>query len=519
MCFHVANWFNDSSARARAPLATALAGGAGVAMLTTAPAAGVAMAQTASPGSRQKFRYGMVIDTRRCVGCRACVVACKAENKTPPDVFYNTVLEDAFPARDDKPVFTTKLCFHCEKPPCVEPCPVEPPATYKRERDGIVVIDYDRCIGCGLCVEACPYGSRSLDSGESYPASAAGSPWAGVPSPEYGQYRLRRAGTPPIEKARKCTFCLHLQDAAGRYDKGAGRWPACAKTCTGRAIFFGDLTIRRARSRCSLRQRRPVSTTCCEELAMNTTGTYVFDEKVGRRIFLKAGAATAGAAATGVTPSAHGADTPSAIAPDPAAAKLWGRGAGQWIPSCCNMCGGQSGVLVHVVDGVAEKIEPNPWNPNNYTNISADFFTGYTEAYGCAEGAALCAKGNAGIAQLYDPDRVKRPLKRTTSRQVHRRGPEVAGDLLGPGPRRDRGPPQDPARRRRGARGPRPGRRSAAARSPCSACAGAWRPPRGWGSRSTRETPGRGGGSGPTRPGRACRSTRSRRSCRAGGRW
>jgi thiosulfate reductase / polysulfide reductase chain A len=71
------------------------------------------------------------------------------------------------------------------------------------------------------------------------------------------------------------------------------------------------------------------------------------------------------------------------------------------------MCGGQSGILVHVVNGVVEKIEPNHWNPNNYSNISTDFFNGYTEEYGCAEGGAICPKGNAGIMQLYDPDRVK----------------------------------------------------------------------------------------------------------------
>jgi len=77
------------------------------------------------------------------------------------------------------------------------------------------------------------------------------------------------------------------------------------------------------------------------------------------------------------------------------------------------MCGGQSGILAHVVNGVVEKIEPNHWNPNNYSNISSDFFAGYSEAYGCAEGGAICPKGNAGIQQLYDPDRLKTPLKRT----------------------------------------------------------------------------------------------------------
>ncbi len=142
---------------------------------------------------------------------------------------------------------------------------------------------------------------------------------------------------------------------------------------------------------------------------------YVLDEALGRRRFLKlagtaATAATAGAAASGCTTVGS---REHAIPASAAGARQWGREAGAWIPSCCNMCGGQSGILVHVVDGIVEKIEPNPWNPNNYSNISSDFFAGYSEEFGCAEGAALCPKGNAGIVQLYDPDRVKTPLKRT----------------------------------------------------------------------------------------------------------
>lgn len=153
---------------------------------------------------------------------------------------------------------------------------------------------------------------------------------------------------------------------------------------------------------------------------------YEFDEKVGRRMFLRqAGVATAvtlagGALAQKGKPSAPvkgqkagSAQTPTSLKQNPAGKKQWGREAGQWIPSCCNMCGGQSGILVHVVNGVVEKIEPNHWNPNNYSNISSDFFDGYSEQYGCKEGGAICAKGNAGIMQLYDPDRVKKPMKRT----------------------------------------------------------------------------------------------------------
>jgi thiosulfate reductase/polysulfide reductase chain A len=69
--------------------------------------------------------------------------------------------------------------------------------------------------------------------------------------------------------------------------------------------------------------------------------------------------------------------------------------------------------MVHVVNGIVEKIEPNNWNPNNYSNISTDFFDGYTPEFGCKEGGALCPKGNAGIMQLYDPDRIQTPMKRT----------------------------------------------------------------------------------------------------------
>jgi molybdopterin-containing oxidoreductase family iron-sulfur binding subunit len=220
-------------------LAAVLGGGA---IATMAAGSGEEMARPIADsggGVKRTFRYGMVIDTRRCVGCKACVVACKAENKTPPGVSYTVVLDQVLENRpDDKPLFMTKPCFHCEHPPCVDVCPVS--ATFKRERDGIVVVDYDRCIGCRYCVTACPYGARYFDFGENYVPDSAATPYGQVPSPEYNQFRTRREGASPIGNVRKCTFCVHLQDEHGRYDKSAGRWPACAKTCTGHAIFFGD---------------------------------------------------------------------------------------------------------------------------------------------------------------------------------------------------------------------------------------------------------------------------------------
>jgi Fe-S-cluster-containing dehydrogenase component len=208
-------------------------------------------------GRQRKFRYGMVIDTRRCVGCKACVVACKAENKTPPGVSYTVVLDAVLGNQpDEKPLFMTKPCFHCENPPCVDVCPVG--ATFKRERDGIVVVDYERCIGCRYCITGCPYGARYFDYGENYAAVAENTPYASVPSPEYNRFRARKRGASPEGNVRKCTFCVHLQDTGGRYDQKAGRWPACAKTCTGHAIHFGDFNDSESEVSRLLRERQAI---------------------------------------------------------------------------------------------------------------------------------------------------------------------------------------------------------------------------------------------------------------------
>lgn len=212
-------------------------------------------ARAAAP-SKRKFRYGMVIDPQRCVGCKACVVACKAENKTPPGLNYNEVMDAALEQKDlnDKPFFMTRPCYHCENPPCVDVCTVK--ATFKRKEDGLVVVDYDRCIKLGYCIAACPYGARQFDLGENSPAVEEKTPYAQVPSPEYKQFFVREKGKSPIQKVRKCTFCLHLQDRNGKYNRAEGRWPACAKTCTGHAIHFGDLNDPQSEVSKLLRERK-----------------------------------------------------------------------------------------------------------------------------------------------------------------------------------------------------------------------------------------------------------------------
>jgi molybdopterin-containing oxidoreductase family iron-sulfur binding subunit len=257
----------EGVAASRRVFMTRLAAVAGVAGVAAVGAATGGAAPSVAP----KRRWGMVIDTRRCVGCRACVVACKAENKTPPGVNYMVVTNNMLGERpDDKPVFSAKPCFHCEKPPCVNVCPVS--ATFKRDQDGIVVVDYDRCIGCRYCQTACPYGARHFDFGENYQGQTADGAY-GPPSPEYNQFRTRDHGASPIGNVRKCMFCLHLQDENGNYDKAAGRWPSCAKTCTGHAIHFGDFNDPDSEVSRLIRERQPLRVK--EELGTEPNVVYL----------------------------------------------------------------------------------------------------------------------------------------------------------------------------------------------------------------------------------------------------
>lgn len=176
-------------------------------------------------------RWIMAIDTRKCVGCHACTVACIAENRLPPGVVYRPVLMEEvghFPQPRLK--FIPKPCQHCQNPPCIPVCPVE--ATWKR-KDNVVVVDYDKCIGCLRCVSACPYGARSLDEGNFWTEETpALQPYELEPSFEYGTIWDRKEMEAPVGKVRKCHFCLHRVIA--------GELPACVTTCIGRATYFGD---------------------------------------------------------------------------------------------------------------------------------------------------------------------------------------------------------------------------------------------------------------------------------------
>ncbi len=166
-------------------------------------------------------RYGMVIDLKRCIGCHACTVACKAENSTKPGIFWNKVYdEESGEYPSVRRIFIPRLCMHCENAPCIEACPTG--ASYRRE-DGIVLIDYDKCVGCKYCIEACPYGARYFSK------EKAGYFGAGLTPTEEAGYREHKLGV-----TEKCNFCVDRVEQ--------GQQPACVRACIGKARYFGDLS-------------------------------------------------------------------------------------------------------------------------------------------------------------------------------------------------------------------------------------------------------------------------------------
>ncbi len=173
------------------------------------------------------MQYGMVIDMTHCIGCHTCSVACKVANNVPNGIWWNRVLTDGGPtmdtARGQYPNNTLNhvsiSCQHCSNPACTKVCPVG--ATYKDRDTGIVRQDYDRCIGCRMCIAACPYtGVRSYN-------------WE---APKYSiDFAAGDIEVPAHQKhtVEKCTFCYH------RIAKGEK--PACMVLCPGRARYYGDL--------------------------------------------------------------------------------------------------------------------------------------------------------------------------------------------------------------------------------------------------------------------------------------
>ena len=165
-------------------------------------------------------RYGLVIDLKRCIGCDACSLACKAENATSRGIMWNRVLKyESGKYPNSRLNFLPVTCMHCDEPECEKVCPTG--ATAKRE-DGIVVIDNNKCVGCRYCMVACPYATRYFfDELHSY------YPEHMTPYEKTG-YQKHRLGT-----VQKCDLCL------SRIERGLQ--PVCVVSCPAEARFFGDL--------------------------------------------------------------------------------------------------------------------------------------------------------------------------------------------------------------------------------------------------------------------------------------
>ena len=159
-------------------------------------------------------QYGFYIDASKCTGCRTCVVACKDAHNLPVGRNFRTVHEvvtggwkeeNGAWRQDVRAFYLPVSCNHCDDPACVKTCPTK--AHYKRKEDGLVLIDKEKCIGCGMCAGACPYHAPVLDQ--------------------------------KVRKMTKCDACVD------RLEKG--HLPICVESCPQRAIAFGPIDELRAR--------------------------------------------------------------------------------------------------------------------------------------------------------------------------------------------------------------------------------------------------------------------------------
>lgn len=141
-------------------------------------------------------RAGFLLDLNRCVGCGACVLACRIENDLPDTVSWRRILPLNLRRKGRGPTYFFSLaCHHCEAPPCARGCPS---GALEQRSDGVVYLHTDRCLGCRYCEMACPFGAPAFDEARAV--------------------------------MTKCHLCLHRQEQ--------GQLPACVEACPTRALHF-----------------------------------------------------------------------------------------------------------------------------------------------------------------------------------------------------------------------------------------------------------------------------------------
>jgi molybdopterin-containing oxidoreductase family iron-sulfur binding subunit len=226
----------------------------------------------------------MVIDLDKCTGCQACTIACQAENNIPfagpdetaldrskhwHDVLPEVKQEGAYPHLHVQ--FIPRPCMHCDDPPCVKVCPVG--ATYVDD-EGLVRMDYQRCIGCRYCTTACPYAIRYFNwYAPEYPAG-------------YDAYLNPNVSARAVGVVEKCTFCVHRLEQAEREAAAQGReltdadvvlLPACNEACPASARYFGDLDD--PESTVSWLARSPRAFRLLEDLGTEPKVYYLAEER------------------------------------------------------------------------------------------------------------------------------------------------------------------------------------------------------------------------------------------------
>jgi molybdopterin-containing oxidoreductase family iron-sulfur binding subunit len=201
---------------------------------------------------KENTRFAYALNLGVCVGCRKCAYACEKENNVSrtPGMQYIRVLEmnkggidlesanhhyDVEQVPQEGKFYMPVQCHQCDKPPCVKVCPVE--ATWK-EPDGIVVVDYDWCIGCRYCEAACPYWARRFNFAKPV-----------LPKEEINPKTSYLSNRPrPVGVMEKCTFCLHRTRE--------GQYPACLEACPTGARVFGNLYDPKSEIRYVLEHKR-----------------------------------------------------------------------------------------------------------------------------------------------------------------------------------------------------------------------------------------------------------------------
>ena len=187
------------------------------------------LANASGPKGDSPYQWAMVIDQAKCTGCGYCTLACRAHNDVPPEMYWNRVIEAG--TVGTQTVYIPRPCMQCKHAPCVEVCPVK--ASYYRS-DGIVMMDYDRCIGCRYCEVACPYNARAFNWEEFDEPNPA--------VPTWGQPEIKRRPRGVVEK---CSFCYQRIDRGQAQGLKPGideeATPACVVACPVKARTFGDM--------------------------------------------------------------------------------------------------------------------------------------------------------------------------------------------------------------------------------------------------------------------------------------